>query len=615
MLPIAAAVFVAMLVFPVIGSYLIYKRTTVDVLYIDADKTRDPRFFAKSFRDLIDAAFGAYEGGDTVALSRSAERFYLTSDDADLVAAASSSLSDAIGRLPENCDRLVVALEDTFDSGAVSRFDREVYVCGNALIGEECALRALYALGSVSLGRGVFVDRWVDAESVLAVYDDCDLGVSASSAQHLIIGRNCRFRRLFAPIIDVGTYADELVALGALSRAPFVSREVIWGARDVGRDDRDESYDDETAGDEGVVVGTIISSHNVKLLENIVLAGDIRSHGSVRLCDGAVVFGNVFAESGVVIGEGCRVFGTVFCQEDVHVGDGAVLGTEGQQRSVVARGRVIFEGRARVFGYVTTEGGGLIVPDEETGDEPDSRPKRSIAVVPDETPPSIVAKPTADEVAAGVSWRKDDRVVGAVLPVGAASVGRSMFYACRKLARVELPPSIERIEDFAFFGCESLTEIDLSSCMMLREIGEAAFEGCTSLRTVRLPSSIRSIGEAAFRNCRALVDVRFVAPSSLRTVASHAFAGCSSLAAIELPPAVEHVGASAFFECVSLAELVLPSAVRWIGPYCAYGCTSLAVLSVPRELTDDERIGLPEGARLEVRSDAVAPCDGEGGLR
>lgn len=490
-----------------------------------------------------------------------------------------------------------------FDTGKTRTFEREVYACGSVLVRPRSEVRAVYAMGSASLGEGSTVDRWIDAEAVLSVYDDCDLGISASSASHLVIGRNCRFRRLYAPVIDVGTYYEEIEEPPKFSRVPFVSREVLWGKRSLDEDDRDEELDRDDADDDGVVVGTVVTSHSLKVLEDIVVAGDIRSHNSVRLCDRSVVFGNIFAEDGIVIGEGCRVYGTVFCQGDISIGDGTVVGTEGQLRSIVARGSITFEGRARVHGYVSTEGDGLVVPDEETGDSPSDRKEREVVVWPVEAVDDVVARPDLESIELGLSaYRKDERVIAAYIPSGAAMVPRSMFYRCKRLFVLELPGTIERIDDFAFFGCERLRCLDLRSCGRLREIGASAFEGCTGLVQVMLPGGLEKIEEAAFRDCTALERMDMGGLEALESIGSHAFQGCASLSAVTLPGHVSGIGMSAFYGCASLESLSIPDSVGELGGYFAAECSSLERLSVPRALSDAEAAGLPDGVALLVRS-------------
>ena len=72
-------------------------------------------------------------------------------------------------------------------------------------------LRAAYSKGKMILPENTEVVRWVDSDQTLAVYDGCDLGLSASARQRMCLGQGCRFRRLFAPEIYLGQYPDTLM--------------------------------------------------------------------------------------------------------------------------------------------------------------------------------------------------------------------------------------------------------------------------------------------------------------------------------------------------------------------------------------------------------------------
>ena len=61
----------------------------------------------------------------------------------------------------------------------------------------------------------------------------------------------------------------------------------------------------------------------------------------------------------------------------------------------------------------------------------------------------------------------------------------------------------------------------------LTEIEKDAFYGCTSLTIIELPSSLKTIGENAFGDCKSLTEVTI--PSSMQLIAHNAFNGCTSL--------------------------------------------------------------------------------------
>ena len=53
------------------------------------------------------------------------------------------------------------------------------------------------------------------------------------------------------------------------------------------------------------------------------------------------------------------------------------------------------------------------------------------------------------------------------------------------------------MEDSAFYGCSSLTEIDIPN---VTSIEGSAFEGCSSLASIKIPSNVDYIGYGVFLN-------------------------------------------------------------------------------------------------------------------
>ncbi|MCQ2113263.1 MAG: leucine-rich repeat protein [Bacteroidaceae bacterium] len=65
--------------------------------------------------------------------------------------------------------------------------------------------------------------------------------------------------------------------------------------------------------------------------------------------------------------------------------------------------------------------------------------------------------------------------------------------------------SVVGIDEYAFYGCEELTSVFLSST--IQKIGMCAFSGCTGLTSIEIPSSVVKIGTAAFMRCTGLKSV------------------------------------------------------------------------------------------------------------
>ena len=132
-----------------------------------------------------------------------------------------------------------------------------------------------------------------------------------------------------------------------------------------------------------------------------------------------------------------------------------------------------------------------------------------------------------------------------------------------------IPSSVTSIGDWAFSGCDSLSEIVIPSSVT--SIGNSAFSGCDSLSEIVIPSSVTSIGNCAFSGCRSLSEI--VIPSSVTSIGDWAFNGCDSLSEIVIPSSVTSIGNCAFSGCDSLSEIVIPSSVTSIGDSAFYNCS------------------------------------------
>lgn len=75
------------------------------------------------------------------------------------------------------------------------------------------------------------------------------------------------------------------------------------------------------------------------------------------------------------------------------------------------------------------------------------------------------------------------------------------------LTFIMLPNSIQYIEDYAFAGCQNLSEIHLPTAM--KKLGKSVFDNCSSLLSIEIPGSVESIGFSAFNGCTSLSSVNF----------------------------------------------------------------------------------------------------------
>jgi len=330
-------IFIFLLLLPFISSIreLVSPRDSAS-LRIDMEYCKDPRYFGTSFRDIVRKAVEPKiknEGEISVKLSK----------DEIVEIAAEKSIPPG-----ETIDH-VLYIKDRFKSHQHGTFTKEIYVAGNANVGEENELRALAADGRITLDRKTKVTRWIDSEGNIIAGEDCDLGWSASCGGKLTISSGCQFRRLYG--------------------LPVATRE---------RSPKDTpSFHPkgiEEIGDTALVIGeewfilppsttfdkVVISKQNLLIKKKCVLKSDVKTYGNLVLEEGVKVAGNIFTEGNIDIKKSSRVFGNVFSQGALHIGDHVKIGREGMVKSVVSRKDILLCSGVLIFGYVSSGSGGKV---------------------------------------------------------------------------------------------------------------------------------------------------------------------------------------------------------------------------------------------------------------
>ena len=104
---------------------------------------------------------------------------------------------------------------------------------------------------------------------------------------------------------------------------------------------------------------------------------------------------------------------------------------------------------------------------------------------------------------------------------------------------------VTRIGDFAFAGCDSLTDITIAGSVT--EIGENAFHNCTGLAEVTVPYGVTELGADAFLGCTGLTRVTLA--DSVTTIGDFVFYGCAGLMGVAIPNSVTSIADDAFSGC------------------------------------------------------------------
>lgn len=89
----------------------------------------------------------------------------------------------------------------------------------------------------------------------------------------------------------------------------------------------------------------------------------------------------------------------------------------------------------------------------------------------------------------------------------------------------KIPDSVTEVERYAFWGCDKLRSVELSSNLEL--IPEYAFSNCSRLENVMIPFSVRNIAAKAFEDCTSLRNITL--PASVTQIHPTAFDGCDKV--------------------------------------------------------------------------------------
>ena len=156
-----------------------------------------------------------------------------------------------------------------------------------------------------------------------------------------------------------------------------------------------------------------------------------------------------------------------------------------------------------------------------------------------------------------------------ILAEGWTAIGDAAFYGAENLLTILIPKSVEAIQDEAFSGATSLSEVTFEQDSRLVYIGAAAFYGATSLRTIRIPETVNEIGMVAFSRATSLEtfhipklvnalphgmfmdssslrEITFDTDSLLKIIQQGAFSGATALQTMQIPAGVADIENEAF---------------------------------------------------------------------
>jgi len=181
-------------------------------------------------------------------------------------------------------------------------------------------------------------------------------------------------------------------------------------------------------------------------------------------------------------------------------------------------------------------------------------------------------------------------------------IKNSAFYQSLSLQQIDIPSSVERIEGYAFAGSKELRSVHLEEG--LKYIGGRAFSSC-KIEEITLPASLteggyelnRGVWEFDVYHGDTKYTTRAGAFYSCPTlkkvifadgstvIPSHILSGAVSVEEIVIPEGVTEIGMGAFRECFNISAATLPSSLKKIGERAFARCVSLKEISFSESLT------------------------------
>ncbi len=142
------------------------------------------------------------------------------------------------------------------------------------------------------------------------------------------------------------------------------------------------------------------------------------------------------------------------------------------------------------------------------------------------------------------------------------------------ITTIAFPQATTEIGEFAFSGCNKLTQVYLNSS--LTTIGDFVFNSCEKMTQITLPTSITSIGSDVFADCTRLTTITI--PPLVTNLKGNLFENNYGLQTVSLSEGLTSIGGYLFFECNSISTITIPSTVTFIGSSAFWECYGLSTV-------------------------------------
>lgn len=158
---------------------------------------------------------------------------------------------------------------------------------------------------------------------------------------------------------------------------------------------------------------------------------------------------------------------------------------------------------------------------------------------------------------------------------------RHLFLNGQEITELVIPQGVTEIKDYAFSNCAGFTSITIPDGVI--SIGKYAFRYNSNMTSLTIGETVKSIGANAFEYCKKLPTVRV--PDSVEDLASGVFSVCDGLTHAIIGNSVTIFKSSLFYSCDNLKSVDMGNSLVEISSSAFSYCRGLKTIRIPKSVS------------------------------
>ena len=212
------------------------------------------------------------------------------------------------------------------------------------------------------------------------------------------------------------------------------------------------------------------------------------------------------------------------------------------------------------------------------------------------------------------------------IPDSVINIELAAFSGCSGLTSVIIGNGVASIEDGAFYNCNGITKIEWNAENCIKSGSSSSeypnvFDGCANVETVIIGEKVKTIPNYAFAGCNGLTNINInsieswckidgldnlmkygssnkmlyikgeeiteiVVPNSVTSIKPYAFYGCIRLTSVTIHNNITSIGDHTFYGCSGLTSITIPDKAISIGDYSFSDCSGLINVTILNPVTN-----------------------------